>query len=361
MKYEMVRFFMEGTKEDDGKNPINFLKWNYVDKRKLNTFKETIKDKNNKKYKVSLEGNTASKVNIKSLSGIIEKAMLKNFVKNLIPYSFIVRAEIKLSSPYFSRDDDNFYLIQNPCLKETVFKVPMVRGSGWKGAIATAGKKLLNENENMKKYFPSFIRIFGAGSKEFRESIAEKERENKSKLVKAVLAYLLFELGKKLNKNDIEKIKEDPKNYLNECLDFKYLKSSFSEKKPARKGRAVFYPSYFTELSLEVINPHDRGKRAGTNPIHYEVVPKKTQTELQIVYIPFDGILMKKDNLRKQVENDLEFLLMCIERAKDDGIGAKTKLGWGRFKLNDKIYCVNGEIENKNDKSLKGWKECEAK
>jgi CRISPR-associated protein Cmr2 len=38
------------------------------------------------------------------------------------------------------------------------------------------------------------------------------------------------------------------------------------------KGRGIFYPTYFYKLSLDVINPHDRRKRAGTQPIYYEVV-----------------------------------------------------------------------------------------
>jgi len=105
-------------------------------------------------------------------------------INSLIPYSFILYTEIELNAPYYSSDDDDFYLIQNPCLKEKVFKVPMVRGSGWKGAIAKAGKELINENLSE---FESFVRIFGTGSQEYRELIDNLENKDiKDKIIRYV-------------------------------------------------------------------------------------------------------------------------------------------------------------------------------
>ncbi len=361
MSYEIVR---EGVEYDE-RNPVNFLKWNYKNPRKLDNFKGIIKNKD-KKYTVSLSGNTESKIDIESLSGIITKTEeLKDFVKNLIPYSFAIHGKIKLSSPYFSRDDDNFYLIQNPCLKETVYKVPMVRGSSWKGAITAAGMELINKEP---KRFSSFVRIFGTGSDEYRSLLSYfKEKDSKGnskeKLVELLLKYLLFELGKKLNRNDIEEIKKNPENWME--VNLKVHNNDFTNRTgfpylQIHKGRAIFYPSYFDKLSLEVINPHSRKTRAGTNPIHYEVVPKDAETVLQIVYVPFDGVMTKNSDLEEQVKNDLEFLLMCIERVGEKGIGAKTKLGWGRFEINkeNSVYCINRQIKNMQ---VEGWKECEAK
>lgn len=361
MKYETAS---KEIKYDE-KNPVNFLKWNYKNPRKLDNFKGIIKNKD-KKYTVSLSGNTESKIDIESLSGIITKTEeLKDFVKNLIPYSFALHGKIKLSSPYFSRDDDNFYLIQNPCLKETVYKVPMVRGSSWKGAIAAAGMELINEEP---KRFSSFVRIFGTGSDEYRSLLSyfkEKEtgKKSKEKLAKLLLKYLLFELGKKLDKNDIEQIKKNPEGWMEEKLKLKSNDLTNSMKFPylqVHKGRVIFYPSYFNTLSLEVINPHSRKTRAGIKPIHYEVVPKDAETVLQIVYVPFDGVMTKNSDLEEQVKNDLEFLFMCIERVSEKGIGAKTKLGWGRFEINkeNSVYCINRQIKNMQ---VEGWKECEAK
>jgi len=107
---------------------------------------------------------------------------------------------------------------------------------------------------------------------------------------------------------------------------------------------------------LEIINPHDRRKRAGTVPIHYEVVPKNTEGILQIVYIPFDGILKRDNELKEEVEQDLDWLCKAIEILSDEGIGAKTKLGWGRFRVLEKIYCINSNEHF----DVRGWERCQA-
>ncbi len=326
MSYEIVK---ENNIEKD--NHIAFLNWNYIDTTKLNNFKTIIKD--NKTYSID-------KTRMEKIAGILDENKLAEKVKSLIPFSFILFAKIKLQSPYFSKDDDEFYLIQNPCLKDKAFKVPMVRGSGWKGAIAKAGKDLINEDT---KWFSSYIRVFGTGSNEYRKLIESLEKDNN--LSKVLINYLLFELGKKLEKKDIESIKSNPKEYLKKLN--KNLTGGKIKEIPylnIHKGRAIFYPTFFNRLSLEIINPHDRKKRAGTTPIHYEVVPKESDGFLQIVYIPHDGILTKKEILKEEVEKDIEFLTKCIEKTAENGIGAKTKLGWGRFGISKiDIYLNNKE------------------
>lgn len=294
--------------------------------------------------------------NLEFLSGIISKDKLKEYVQNLLPYSFILQARIKLKSSYFSRDDDEFYLIQNPCLKEKVFKVPMVRGSGWKGALAKAAKEFINED---LKNFESFVRIFGTGSQEYREVIESIEKDKN--IIEKLVKYALFELGLKLTKDDIQKINSNPKDYLKN-LSSKLQKEEITNTPflQVHKGRAVFYPTYFNKLSLEIINPHSRKTRAGTNPIHYEVVPEDTEGTLQIVYIPYDAVLREKDEIENEVKADIEFLTKCIEKVSENGIGAKAKLGWGGFGIENgkKIYCLNQEIDHL---SLNGWKICEVK
>ena len=73
---------------------------------------------------------------------------------------------------------------------------------------------------------------------------------------------------------------------------------------------------------------------------------------MQIVYIPHDGILTKKEILREEVEKDIEFLTKCIEKTAENGIGAKTKLGWGGFELKNAFCNINENIENLN---LEKW------
>ena len=305
----------------------------------------------------------------------INKNNLKNLINNSIPYSFGIWMEFKLKQPYFSRDDEEFYLIQNPVLKEKVFKVPMIRGSGWKGALANAGRELIKEKYESENYIWkdvfSYLRIFGTGNEDFRNLMDMLNKHNYDELKKSLIRYVLFNLGAPIKLSDLELndgIEEFIKKYFNE-FENKFLSTDNKKYYETKKGRAVFYPTYFDKLSLEVINPHSRKTRAGTNPIHYEVVPKDTEGILQIVYIPFDGILKKNEELKKEVEQDLEFLCNCIEKVADLGIGAKTKLGWGTFeflKENDdndlinKFYGVNRKISEELKDKLEnmGWKEC---
>ena len=362
MSYEIVKVGIEL----DSNNIIPFLRWHYIDKDKLEEFKNKIKT--SKQYNISLTGKTNSNTNIESLSGIIPERELDDYIQNLIPYSFIFHVKIKLVSPYFSRDDDTFYLIQNPCLKEKAFKVPMIRGSGWKGALAGAFKEMMNESsglEERRSLIESFLRIFGAGSESIKalETYLKEKNSNLKDLKDKLLEFALFELGLKVDKE----LTKEVKNADSEEEILKILRENLSEKIQrtfnilqlpiefqTHRGRAVFYPTYFDRLSLEIINPHDRRKRAGTNPIHYEVVPKGADGTLQIIYIPFDAVLKAEKDLKDEVKTDLENLCRAVEKLQERGIGAKTKLGWGRFNLEKKKYCVNGDIE-----TCEGWERCQ--
>lgn len=310
---------------------------------------------------------------VELISGIIPKYEIYNYTRKLPPYSFIIRASFKLKQPYFSKDDDEFYIIQNSILKERVFKVPMIRGSSWKGSLASAFKELINEEdkfEKRKEIIDSYLRIFGTGSENIKviEEYLKEKSKDLEKFKEKLLEFVLFELGMRIEKKFIDEIKhinsyKELQRVLNEKISEKIQKDSKNLPIEFRthKGRAVFYPTYFDNLSLEAINPHDRRKRAGTQPIYYEVVPEGTEGILQIIYIPFDGILKENETLRCEVEKDLENILSAIEKVSQNGIGAKTKLGWGTFEFVEKCYCVK-EAKERNegievDKELKekGW------
>lgn len=359
---KIAEFLKKHRNTDTTKDfPLAFLKEKIL-------MKDEILEQNSKTFQI--DNNTLSQ--IQQISGIItDQNNLKNLVFKLPQYSFAVWVKFKLRAPYFSKDDDEFYIIQNPILKEKVFKVPMVRGSSWKGALAGAFKKLLSEEINTddrRKIIESYLRIFGAGSENIK--VIEEYLKEKSKNLKdfkdKILEFMLFELGIKVNKDSINKIKNssDEQVLLGELknqISSKIQKSNLPIEFQTHKGRAIFYPTYFDKLSLEIINPHDRRKRAGTAPIHYEVVPKDTEGILQIVYIPFDGILKSDEELKSEVEQDLEILCKAIEKLADEGIGAKTKLGWGRFEARkeNKICCCNFGIEKEFIEELKEWELCQ--
>ena len=49
--------------------------------------------------------------------------------------SFFIHCTFTLQKPYLSKDDNDFHITDNPLVREKVFRWPMVRSSGWKGAL----------------------------------------------------------------------------------------------------------------------------------------------------------------------------------------------------------------------------------
>ncbi|MGQ9482833.1 MAG: RAMP superfamily CRISPR-associated protein, partial [Chloroflexus sp.] len=52
--------------------------------------------------------------------------------------SFAIRLPFQLQTPYLSKDDRLFHILDNPVRKEWLFHVPMVAASSWKGALRAA-------------------------------------------------------------------------------------------------------------------------------------------------------------------------------------------------------------------------------
>ena len=58
---------------------------------------------------------------------------------NLLPqYSFLLQFTFTLEKPYISRDEQDFYIIDNPIRKDKVFGLPYVASSSWKGSLRAA-------------------------------------------------------------------------------------------------------------------------------------------------------------------------------------------------------------------------------
>lgn len=295
---------------------------------------------------------------IREISGIYkDEESFKQYIQQLMPGSFGIRFEFELASSYFSKDDDEFYVVANPVLKEYICKLPMIRGSNWKGILSATGLKMIKEElyyedvsmDKMLENYMSMIRIFGTGSESFRnlEKILNsfiKENGKEEALIQCLIKYALFDLGIniKIDKNG-------------ESIVEQILEQIIENKNKAysglltQKGRAIFYPTYFNQLGFEVLKPSDRkvkkydnsNKKKNSNPIFFEVVPKENIGTFQMAYIPFDGVLESRKALESQQKKDFEFLKAIIERTlSEKGIGAKTKIGWGRVKEWKEIKCI---------------------
>jgi RAMP superfamily. len=243
----------------------------------------------------------------------------------------------------------------------------MIRGSSWKGMLLHTAFKILEDKlenwdisiEEIINTYRKIYRIFGTGSENFRSlkdyldnyiDKNSKEEYKLDKLKRELIQYALFECGVNIN------IKKENKSSLIdqviEQIEMKIKNDTKLDVCAVHKGRLVCYPTYFDNLSLEIINPHNRKTKAGDGPIHFEVVPKDTKGYIQLIYIPFDAVLCSDEEIKNQSKEDFEFIKELINKALTDyGVGAKTKLGWGRAELLDEIKCfsnMEGVCENGN-------------
>ena len=225
----------------------------------------------------------------KELRGISSKAVWKAVEKPQIdldilpPYSVFIQFRFTLAKPYLSRDENLFYIIDNPVRKEKVFTRSHIAASSWKGSLRAALWQIGYNEDNEK-----VRRLFG-------------------------------------NERGVE---------LQEQL---------------RSGRLYFYPTFFDKISLEVINPHDRKKRVGKNPILFECVPEGTSGYFTLLYIPFDLIGKGSAKIKKQAADDLK--LTCNGLCKMltvYGFGAKTSSGFGMAQDDITEACIKTDKKRLN-------------
>lgn len=68
-------------------------------------------------------------------------------LKGLPEYSHLIQIAFTLRKPYLSRDDKEFYIIDNPVAKDLAFKLPIIRSSSWKGALRWITRDILGRPE----------------------------------------------------------------------------------------------------------------------------------------------------------------------------------------------------------------------
>lgn len=178
--------------------------------------------------------------------------------------SFSLRFTFTLAQPYLSKDDNAFYIIDNPIVRDKVFRLPLVRPSSWKGNLRSALRQLGHADGA-----PAIRRLFGEAS----DAVGEER---------------------------------------------------------SRAGRLVFFPTFFTQTSLEIINPHDREKKVGRNPILFESVPPRATGSFTLLYVPFDLVGEEAEETARQLAEDLPLVaeglqaMFCLY-----GFSAKRSSGFG--------------------------------
>ncbi len=259
--------------------------------------------------------------------------------------SWAIQVNFTLKKPYISKDDVDFYIIDNPVKKEWVFKVPYVSPSQWKGALrSTMIRELVSKLENGKIDEDEFVterlqlyRLFG------------NEKDGTASFLNRVLA--LHRVGPvpedgTENEEWQEKFREEilkiEKEFDRELREKEYLVGNIE----GYQGSLHFYPTFFDRIGLEVINPHDRNTGAGKNPIYFECVPAGTPGVFTLLYVP--PVNTDENTARADLKAVAKGVKVMLTQY---GFGAKTSSGYGVAKIDKFVtrrHSEHGEIETQS-------------
>jgi CRISPR/Cas system CMR subunit Cmr6 (Cas7 group RAMP superfamily) len=229
--------------------------------------------------------------------------------------SWFLQLQFQLSTPLICRDDETFYIHDNPFHKDKVFKVPFYPASGWKGRLRWVAYKQWVEKggDPEERFYLSLL---------FGDETGEEDGEKLSNYLdqscpEAKEKYRL--LLQDFYRMDKTKIDSDGET---------------STSLPHHAGWLYFYPSFFERMGLEVINPHSRKTKAGTVPIQIETVPAGEKGIFTILFAPTGTIAQKCSKV--MVVRQLGLVVNAIEAMfRVYGFGAKTSSGFGA--VNEKI------------------------
>jgi len=196
-----------------------------------------------------------------------------------LPHSswFGIEVSFTLETPWYSKDDRPFRVLDNPVRKDRVFGVPYMSAASWKGLLRWACR--------MQAGLPGHLETHGMKMDDWKEP-----------------DWIVHLFG-------------------NEKREGEHF----------RHGALVFYPTWFDKVGFEVINPHSRARRAGTQPIYYEVVPAGRPGILRLLYAPLcreTGCLwVSRVEAMGGLIDAIESLLGTY------GISAKRTSGWGAVRI----------------------------
>jgi len=228
--------------------------------------------------------------------------------------SWSLELPLTLASPFYSRDDIPFYVIDNPLRVDKVFGVPFTAAPAWKGSLRwTMMKEHLEPVEKNPEQFArrrlQHCLLFGT----------EKGLETNP----SGWAAHLDRLGGKEAQDAFRRQVKDLFSAGKGTQQF--------EETAHTVGMLHFFPTFWDKVEMAVLNPHDRKYKAGKNPIYYEVVPRGAGGIFRLLYVPLHHLEKTQDKKRiyeaicdlKAVAAALGALLLKY------GFSAKKSLGWG--------------------------------
>jgi CRISPR-associated protein Cmr2 len=203
-----------------------------------------------------------------------------------LSFKFTLAKPVSLGEtrPFFSRDEEALYVIDNPVRKDKTLRLPFLAPASYKGLLRSAARLVIG---------------------------------------------------------DPLPIERDPKNPVldNARIERLFGTDRREQTKDLRQGRLWCFPTFFREVGLKIINPHLRDTGAGDKPILFETATGAGNFHL--LYLPFD----LTPTSFQEVAADLQNVARTIkELFTAHGLGAKTSSGFGLAE--DKLV-AKGTIEIK--------------
>ncbi|GAP06113.1 uncharacterized protein related with DNA repair [Anaerolinea thermolimosa] len=229
----------------------------------------------------------------KPLSSIKATDIFRYPEKPLLPSWLAIKVDFELKRPWYSKDDRVFHILENPLRKEHLFDVPYIPATTWKGLLRWSCRMQSGLRQHLEKYNG---KLEGWKDPDWIVDLFGNEK---------------------------------------------------GEEEHFNQGVLAFYPTWFDQIGYEVINPHDRSKRAGTQPVYYEVVPAGASGTLFLLYAPFPGMTVKSEQ-----KTALRNLFLAIEVLLTHyGISAKRTSGWGtaqikQWYISTKSRMSSGDLTN---------------
>lgn len=101
----------------------------------IDWLKQVLFDKDKKKYWNEWQNRFTKQSDLISKFNFLPQ---ESELVRLPTLSFLLRLPFQLQKPYLSKDERDFYLLDNPLRKEKIFQTPMVAATSWKGALRAA-------------------------------------------------------------------------------------------------------------------------------------------------------------------------------------------------------------------------------
>jgi CRISPR-associated protein Cmr2 len=229
--------------------------------------------------------------------------------------AFIIEFYLKLATPLLTRDESGHYPIDNPARKDTALQLPVLASTSWKGLLRAAylqcrlypvWREWKTDAGKKSKYLRTrwqMLRLFGT----------EKEPQKDQPLA------------------DMLQPKEAG---FDEFLKSRFRKADEKEKEtvvPHVAGALDTFPTFFSALDVEVINPHDSVRRVGTNPIHLEAVPVGSIGLFRLLYLQRPALLLPDETPDHAAAVDLQAVAETLSLLfLEFGFSSKRTAGYGQ-------------------------------